>query len=341
MTDNPRRSVRSIDVARLAGVSRSAVSRAFTKDAYVSDETKRKVLEAANLLGYQPNAIARSLISRRSNIVGVVVSELSNPFYALVLESLSLQLQNAELASLLICSRDAREIDASIPRLLAYQVDGVIIAAAPLSSTSAAQCSSAGIPVILINRYVEYDDVSAVFSDNLAGGRAVADHLVNGGHTRIAFMAGLENTSSSRDRESGFVSRLTEHRMFLYAREVGNYKYQDGVIAARRLLSLDPKPDAIFCANDVMAIAAMDVARREFGLGIPKDLSIAGYDNVQAASSAGYDLTTVDQNIDLMAKDAVSMLLRHIAAPPPRAARRLVPSRLVERGSTRRPPGAS
>ncbi|BBK30064.1 LacI family transcriptional regulator [Allostella humosa] len=327
--------VRSIDVARLAGVSRSAVSRAFTAGAYIAEDTREKVLHAAELLGYSPNAIARGLITRRSRIVGVVVADLSNPFYARVLESICLKLQDAGLAPLLLSCRHSRDLDSLVPQLLAYQVDGVLIAAATLSSTLAAQCARAGRPVVLINRYVDFDAVSAVYCDNAVGGREMADHLVAGGHQRIAFMAGLEDTSSSRDREKGFVDRLRQRGQPLYARDVGNYSYEDAAAAARRLLALNPRPDAIFCANDTMAIGAIDVARNELDLVLPHDLSIAGYDNIDAARWKGYDLTTVDQSVDQMTARAVELLVAQREQPGSDPVRASMPCRLEVRGSTR------
>jgi DNA-binding LacI/PurR family transcriptional regulator len=327
--------VRSIDVARLAGVSRSAVSRAFTEGAYVADETREKVLKAAAQLGYSPNAIARGLITRRSRMVGVVIADLSNPFYARVLEATCLKLQEAGLAPLLLSCRRSQDLDSLVPQLLAYQVDGVLIAAATLSSTLATQCARAGRPVVLINRYVSFDAVSAVTCDNAGGARAVADHLVQAGHKRIAFLAGLEDTSSSRDRERGFVARLGEHKVALFAREVGNYTYDGAAAAVRRLLARRQRPDAIFCANDTMAIAAIDVARHEFGLDVPADLSISGYDNIEAASWKGYDLTSVDQDIDRMSAAAVALLQNEQSRGKPQHI--LVPARLEVRSSTRPP----
>ncbi|MBI2741587.1 MAG: LacI family DNA-binding transcriptional regulator [Rhodospirillales bacterium] len=325
--------VRSIDVARLAGVSRSAVSRAYTEGAYVADGTRQKVLKAAEQLGYSPNAIARGLITRRSRMIGVVIADLANPFYARVLEATCLKLQEAGLAPLLLSCRRAQDLDSLVPQLLAYQVDGVLITAATLSSTLATQCARAGRPVVLINRYVNFDAVSAVTCDNAGGARMMAEHLVAGGHKRIAFLAGLEDTSSSRDRERGFVGRLSELKLPLFARETGDYHYETAAAAVRRLLSRKQRPDALFCANDTMAIAALDVARHEFGLDVPKDISISGYDDIEAAAWKGYDLTSVDQDVDRMTEAAISLLQHEQPGGKPQHI--LVPARLRVRRSTR------
>lgn len=326
--------VRSVDVARLAGVSRSAVSRAFTEGAYIADVTRQKVLKAAAQLGYSPNAIARGLITRRSRIVGVVVADLANPFYAKVLEAICLRLQQQGLAPLLLSCRHSQDLDSLIPQLLAYQVDGVLIAASTLSSTLASRCAKAGRPVVLVNRYVSFASVSAVTCDNAGGGRQVADLLVQSGCRRIAFLAGMEDTSSSRDREKGFVARLSELHAPLHAREIGNYDYNDATIAVRRLLARRSPPDAIFCANDTMAIAAIDVARKEFGLKVPNDLSIVGYDNIDAASWQGYDLTSVDQNLGDMVAAAIDLLLAPRSDTQGKPRHVQVPARLELRRST-------
>jgi DNA-binding LacI/PurR family transcriptional regulator len=328
------RRVRSIDVARLAGVSRSAVSRTFTAGASVAAQTRERVEAAAAQLGYRPNAIARMLITRRSGIVGVVVSELQNPFYARMLDTLGYQLQSAGLMPLLFNCRDAHSIDDLLPKLLACQVEGVIITAATLSSRMAAECLRAGTPVVMINRYVRDGAASSVVCANQQGGALVARHLLDLGHRHLGFVAGIEDTSSSADRESGFMQQVLRAPNTILCRAVGGYTYQGGIEAGRDLLSGSTRPQAIFCANDVMAIALMDIATEAFGLRIPQDLSVAGFDDTARTMWPGYGLTSVDQNIDSMVEQAVAILLGRIANPNLAAERRLVTPELRVRGST-------
>src|SRR5882672_7852275 len=233
---------RAIDVARKSGVSRATVSRAFTEGSSISAAKLRRVLEAADALGYRPNAIARTLTSRKSGIIGVVIADLTNPFYARVLETTCLKLQDKKLATLVLSASDARNLDMLLPLLLSYQVDGVIVAAATLSSTLADRCAERGLPVVQLNRYSELEHVNVVCCDNIRGGKVVAEHLIGLGRRRIAFLAGLENTSSSRDREIGFRSGLAQAGMNLHARAVGNYTYRDALDATLRLLSRKPRP---------------------------------------------------------------------------------------------------
>ena len=214
-------SSRSLDVARLAGVSRSAVSRAFTEGAYIAPATRRKVLGAAATLGYSQNAIARSLITQRTGIVGVVTTALRNPFYASLLQETNELLQERGYASLLVVAgRD--NLDSLVPMLLSYQVDGFIITSAMLSSTMAARCHASGKPVVLVDRYIESDIVTSISSDNIVGAAAVADFLLDAGHRYIAFISGLPDTSSARDRERGFRLRLMERGHSLRATARGD-----------------------------------------------------------------------------------------------------------------------
>jgi DNA-binding LacI/PurR family transcriptional regulator len=328
------RRVRSIDVARLAGVSRSAVSRTFTVGASVAAETRARVEAAAAQLGYRPNAIARMLITRRSGIVGVVVSELQNPFYARMLDTLGYQLQSAGLMPLLFNCRDAHGVDDLLPKLLACQVEGVIITAATLSSRMAGECLRAGTPVVLLNRYVRDGAASSVACANQQGGALVAEHLLDLGHRQLGFISGIEDTSSSADREAGFLERAWRADGTVLRRAVGRYTYQGGMEAARALLSGPTRPQAVFCANDVMAIALIDVATEAFGLRVPQDLSVAGFDDTARAVWPGYGLTSVDQNIEAMVEQAVAILLARIADPGLAPEQRLIMPELRVRGST-------
>ena len=333
----PKKTVSSAEVARLAGVSRSAVSRTFTPGAYVSEETRRRVLEAAEMLHYSPNAIARSLSKKSSGLVGIIASNLDNPFYAAMLAELSSQLQRHDYGILLLVA-DSPKLDTLIPKLLSYQVDGVILPAATLSSQMAVILQRSGRPVVLVNRYLRDEVVSSVSGDNVGGGRAVAELLVATGHRRIAFIAGQDDTSSSRDRQQGLAEGLARHGIAICARETGQFNHHQGAIAARQLLSRYPRPDAIFCANDVMAMGALEVAKVDFGLRVPEDLAIVGYDNSEQAGWPLHQLTTVDQHLGAMAREAVELLVDRLRTGHDGIEHRIVPATLVQRATTRRRP---
>lgn len=332
--------VTSIDVARLAGVSRSAVSRVFTPGASVSAHTAEKVRDAAEKLGYRPNVLARSLITGRSRMIGLVVAYLDNYFYPEALEKLSNALQ-AEGYHVLIfmASQTAGNIDTVLEEILDYQVDGIIMASVALSSELTARCQAAGVPVMLFNRAQDDAGISAVTSDNRAGGRAVAQFLLDGGHKRFGHIAGWEGASTQRDREQGFADGLGEAGIDRYDREVGNFQIDEARAAARRMFDRPDRPDAVFAANDHMAFAVMDVLRYELGLSVPGDVSVVGFDDVPPASWPAYDLTTVRQRANLMVERTVATLLKMIEQPGARAEQHVLPAPLVVRGSARIPEG--
>ncbi len=331
------RSVTSTDVARLAGVSQSAVSRAFTPTAPVSAEMRRKVFEAARKLGYRPNAIARTLITRRSRIIGVVISSLENQFYPVVLEGLSKQLRRHGYHLLLFCA-ETQETDELLAEILQYQVDGIVMASSTMSSGVARSCAEAGIPVVLFNRTAHPGPSSSVTADNAGGGREVAHLLCAAGHQRIAFIAGLEDTSTSREREQGFLAGLAEHGRSCFGRAVGNYDHDEAARAALALFSRTPRPDAIFVANDHMAIAVMDTLRLQLGLRVPANVSVVGFDDVPQAAWASYQLTTVRQPTERMIDVTVELLIRQIDSEQAPREDIVLPAELVLRSTARLPP---
>jgi DNA-binding LacI/PurR family transcriptional regulator len=328
--------VTSAEVARVAGVSRSAVSRAFTPGASVAPETRQRVLDAAATLGYRPNAIARSLNTRRSGIIGLLVTEVANPFYALLLEALGRALQARGLVPLLFVAPAADATDELLPRLLSYQVDGVVVASATLASHSAARCAAARTPVVLLDRRAGRGagPQGVVGSDNAGGGQLVAEFFADAGHRRTAFLAGLEDTSTSQERERGFRRGLARRGLDPPLRAVGGFTYAGGRAAARALLAGPHRPEAVFCANDEMALGLMDTARRDFGLRIPQDLSVVGFDDTPWAALDAYALTTVAQDVPGLAEAAVAAVLA-LAERPDRPVRRRVGCRLIKRASAR------
>jgi DNA-binding LacI/PurR family transcriptional regulator len=197
--------VTSLEVARLAGVSQSAVSRVYTPGASASKMTIEKVRKAAAELGYRPNVLARAMVSGRSKIIGLVVAYFENQFYPDVLEKFSTALQ-AEGYHVLIfmASQTAGNIDKVVDEILDFQVDGIIAASVALSSELSERCRKAGVPMVLFNRSQDDPLMSAVTSANIEGGRKVAKFLLAGGHQKIGYIAGWEGASTQRDREAGF-----------------------------------------------------------------------------------------------------------------------------------------
>lgn len=332
--------VTSVDVARKAGVSQSAVSRVFTPGASVSPKMADKVLKAADELGYRPNVLARSLITGRSKIIGLVVAYLENQFYPDALEKLSTALQEHGYHILVfMVSNDDASVDKVMGELLDYQVDGIITASVGMSNALAARCSAAGVPVVLFNRGQDDDRLNQVTSNNLAGGRKIAEFLLAGGHRKIAHIAGWSGSSTGRDREAGFRAGLVAAGIEPVACIDGMYKRETAAAAAREIFSASDRPDAVFVGNDHMAFAVMDVLRFELKLDIPGDVSVVGYDDVSLASWPAYDLTTLRQPSNRMVEATVSTLLGWIEEGRNDVRKIQIDGPLMIRGSARIPQG--
>jgi DNA-binding LacI/PurR family transcriptional regulator len=338
VTGRRRRSAAQVtaeDVARKLGLSQSTISRAFTASASISDATRARVMKAAGALGYRPNVIARSLMTRHTNIVAIVMSNLVDPFYPIVLDRLIERIQAIGRQTLLFVPSPGQDAEDVLPTLLQYQVDGIVITSATLSSTMARVCAARRTPVVLLNRYVPGLRIPAVSCDNVAGGRQIADHLAALGHVRPAFVAGQPDATTSLDRERGFLARLAELGITTCIDEPGgDYSYEAGVAAAQRLARRKRPPDAVFFASDVMAFGGMDALRQE-GLRVPEDVSVVGFDDVPSAAWPCFGLTTLRQPVAAMVDAAIDVLnLDGQMAARGRSATRLIEGELIERSST-------
>ena len=331
--------VTSLQVAKKAGVSQSAVSRVFTPGASASPATIDKVKKAANDLGYRPNVLARAMVSGKSRIIGVVVAYLENQFYPEALERLSNSLQAQGYHVLIfMAGKNMQSLDGVVEEILDYQVDGIVAASVAMSSTLAERCKFAGVPMVLFNRSQDLPSMSAVTSDNIAGGRKVAEFLISGNHKKIGYISGWEGASTQRDREAGFISCLANSGFTLHNRQVGNFVMEEAKEATRKMFSSDP-PDAVFVANDHMALAVMDTLRYEIGLKIPQDVSVIGYDDVPASAWPAYDLTTVRQPVNKMVQETVEILIEKINNTEIKPRRVKIDGPLIIRGSARLPEG--
>lgn len=322
------------DVARAAGVSVSAVSRAFTPGTSIAQGTKARVLRAAKALGYQPNPLARGLITRRSGMVAILMAEVSNPFYPTVLETFARALSEQGKHVMLFTPGENEALEDLLPRAFDYGVEGVVITSAKLTSEMMAVCETAPVPVVLFNRTVEGAGISAVCCDNEAGGRSIARFLAQGGRRRAAFVAGLEGASTSLYRERGFVAGLAEAGLPAPLRTKGDFTFDGGLRAATELLALKTPPDAVFAANDIMALGVLDGLRRIGGLRVPEDVWVVGFDDIAAAAWPSFDLTTFRQPINRMIGETLRILDLAESGAPNAPSTVLLPGRLIERGST-------
>ncbi len=317
----------------MAGVSQSAVSRTFSGGAKVSEATRKKVMEAARRLDYRPSLIPRIMLTHRSNLVAIVVGGFYNPFYSAVLEQFTIKFQAAGHQILLVHVGNDHALDEVIPKLAMYRVDAIVSALAILSPQGAQTLAKLRIPVISFNSAVRNEWVTPISCDNVKAGRAIADLFVAKGARSFGFISGPVSSPASASRLQGFAERLRELDAGPLRTARGDYRYEGGFAAATELFAVAGKPDALFCANDLLAIGAIDCLRKK-GIRVPEDVMVAGFDNIPEASWASLDLTTFMQNGARMVDEALS-----IVAAAEDGNRRgedaiVIPAKLIERGTT-------
>lgn len=331
------RRVTSYDVAILAGVSQSAVSRCFKPGASVSKNTYARVMKAAQELDYTPNAAARSLMTRRSNLVAVIVSNLVTLYYPDVLSELSRQFSQRGMRILLFSLPREADIDQTLSEVWQHQVDGVVVAAR-LSAGQVAEFERRRVPFVLFNRSLRDKTVNAIVCDQVEAARIMVSRLAAAGHQRFAMIDGPSDSMIAQDRKRGVSERLAELGLAAPLTVSGNYDYASGARGLREIIArLGGIPDAVICGNDVMAIGCLDTARHELKIDVPGELSITGFDGIAPSSWLSYNLTTLRQPIQHMALASAEMLTGLIGSGSGSACpeRRVFSATLVE-GATAR-----
>jgi DNA-binding LacI/PurR family transcriptional regulator len=335
------RRVTSYDVALVAGVSQSAVSRCFKPGASVSKTTHARVMKAATLLDYIPNAAARSLITRRSNMIALIITNQANLYYPELLAELSQQITLRGKRVLLFTL--AREADAD--RVLAdvwqFQVDGVI-AAARLSDEHIAEFKRRRVPLVVFNRTLRDQSVNTVTCDHLETGRMLASRLAAAGHRQFGIISGTEDSVVASERRRGACERIAELGLPPPVIVPGEYDYRSGAVGLKAIIEqLGGVPDAIICSTDVMAIGCLDYARHELGIDVPGQLSVAGFDAVEPSNWLSYNLTTLRQPMPKMAAAAADLLasvIDHPDADDSQAERRVFSAQFIEGATARLTP---
>jgi DNA-binding LacI/PurR family transcriptional regulator len=330
-----RRAPTMEDVAREAGVSRALVSLVMRERPNVSDERRRRVLDAASRLGYRPNAMARSLASRRTKIVGVILDDLRNPFFAEIAGGVE------ELASevgyqLLLAAggRQARRERAALGALLEHRVSGIILVSPRMAAADIA-AAAAEAPLVLVSRAVRGVDADTVLINEAHGTGLVLDHLVGLGHEAIAHVDGGTGAGGPQ-RRSAYLRGMRAARLGRRALVIpGDFTEEAGVSAAGELLRRPELPTAIFAANDMVAAGLLGGLDRA-GVEVPDDVSIVGYDNISIAHLAHVSLTTVDQPRNEMGRLALELLLDRIDNRRANEVRLIEPSLVIR--STTAPP---
>lgn len=327
------------DVAARAGVSKSLVSLVLRGAPHVSPTRRDAVLRAMDELGYRPNLHARGLTRARSDLVGVLLNDLRNPWFVDLLEGLSTTLHAAGLEPLLVDSRtDQRVGRRSVGTLLQRGVDGfVVVGTTP--EEEALEEAAAAVPVVLAGtRDPALPGTDVVVDDDLAGGRLATEHLIGLGHERIAHLRGPDEIGQLR--WTGFAEAMTAAGLDpeRYPPGSGGMSEESGYAAVRRLLARRDRPTAVFAFNDIAAVGALSAAA-DHGLEVPGDLSVVGYDNTYLARIRHLSLTSVDNGNFAVGAQAGRFLIERLAAPTLPARLHLVPTSLVARGSTAPPAG--
>jgi len=334
------RRVTSYDVALLAGVSQSAVSRCFKPGASVSKSTYARVMKAAAGLDYIPNAAARSLITRRSNMVALIISNLAILYCPEVLVELSQQITRRGKRVLLFTTQHESDVEQILSDVWQYQVDGVIAAAA-LSAQQVQEFERRNVPLVVFNRNLRDLSVNAVLCDQYESGRLMAAHLAAAGHRRFGIITGPEESPIASERRRGAVDYLAEIGLPPPVMAAGQFDYASGARGLREIVSrLGQAPDAIMCGNDAMAIGCLECARHELGIDVPGRMSVTGFDAVEAASWMSYNITTLRQPVQKMAQAAADLLSSVIESHGNPPETRSFPATLIEGGTARLAPSA-
>jgi DNA-binding LacI/PurR family transcriptional regulator len=316
-------------VAFEVGVSVAAVSRAFTPGASLDEDKKRRILEAAARLGYVSPA-RRTAEAVSAGAVTLVAGDLANPFYPMVLETLARLLQAKGRRLLVYALPNEEQIDLVTPQILTARPSALVVTSARLTSRMADAAQRQGIKVVLLNRIQRDIRVNAVSCDNYRGGRDVALHLVGRKRQRIGFIEGLANTSTHVERQRGFVDALAEAGLAPHARAKGAFDYRVAHQAATELLSARPAPDALFCCNDIMALAAIDAAKA-LGMRVPDDVAIVGFDDIPMSAWNSYRLTTIRQPVERMVDETIRLLDDMKSVPQSEVTTRILAGELIER----------
>jgi LacI family transcriptional regulator len=307
------------EVAQTANVSISTVSRVMSDHPDVREETRTAVQKIIDSMGYRPSVLARGLVLKRTNSLGLLVSDITNPFYP----QLAKGIEHAASARGWVViigntDRESSRTEWHVDAMLERAVDGIIFGSTTSHDRAVPRLLEAGYPLVLVNRRHPSAEASSVLADNLLGAQIATHHLAALGHRRIGHIAGPDWAANAVDRESGYVRALTEAGLPLDAELISRDEFSiaGGARAARRLLATADRPTALFATNDMMALGALE-AIRDLGLRCPDDVAVVGFDDIELAGSRLIELSTVSHRIYDMGTRAVDILLDQIIAGPP------------------------
>ena len=302
------------DIAKLANVSITTVSRVINnKSEGVSEETRNRILQLVKELGYQPNAIARGLVTKKTKTIGLIIPDISNPFFPDLARGVE---DSAHIYgyNVFLCNTDDNLEKESeyINALKEKYVDGIIFTSSSIPKHEhIMELVKSGIPIVIMDRRVDSEDIYGVFLDNYEGGYIATKHLIDLGHKKIGCITGPLYTKSAKERLEGYKKALVENGMDVDERLIfeGDYKINSGIIGTEKLLGNNENVTAIFACNDLMAYGAYKTIR-SYGYKIPDDISIVGFDDIQLSQILEPQLTTIKQPAYDMGLTAARMLIK-------------------------------
>lgn len=323
------------DVAERAGVSRSAVSRTFTDGASVSAKMRQRVEKAADELGYSPNALASSLTTGRTKLVGLVSNNFHNPIFLEVFDLFTRGLQDKGLRPLLVNLTDETDPANSVKMMRQYSADGVIVASSTLPTGFAKAFRDAGIPVVRVfGRPTRAPMAHVVGIDNVEAGRMAAHTLAERGYKRVGFMGGPEDATSTQDRMEGFMNEIAKYPEITASFSLAEaYTFDAGRQEMLRLLK-KTTAEAYFCGDDVLSIGALS-AIQDHGLSVPDDIGIIGLNDMSMAGWANINLTTIRQPIQQIVASSIELVSSTLDDPDRYPEHRIFACKIIERGTLR------
>lgn len=329
MNNEKKTSLTTKDIARLAGVSQATVSRVLNNYENVREETRNKVVEIIEKRGYQPNHLARSMVVKKTRNIGLILADITNPFYS-ELSKVIIDRANVLDYSVLLCNtdNDPRVLENNLDILLQKRVDGIIFASVPTENARVEKLVRSGFPCLMCNRHLSYYRNNFVVTDNEKGAYLAINHLIKLGHERICYISGPTEFSTALERIVGYKRALTEAGIPYDESLVfqGGFKKDFAYQVAKRIVSKKPLPTAIFCSNDIMALGTIN-SIIEAGYVVPEDIAVVGYDDINLASHSLIGLTTVaaktvemgtkalDYTIQLIEKGNSNLLIQEYLEP--------------------------